>query len=99
MRIVRVCDLEDGDYVWMVETRCSESFLFETMHALRIGGKLGRQHFERNYAAQRFIMRLKDLAHSSGADAFLDPIVADSGRRSEERRVGKECRCRWSPDH
>ena len=20
-------------------------------------------------------------------------------RRSEERRVGKECRCRWSPDH
>ena len=19
--------------------------------------------------------------------------------RSEERRVGKECRCRWSPDH
>src|SRR5688572_19631476 len=21
------------------------------------------------------------------------------GRRSEERRVGKECRSRWSPDH
>src|SRR4029077_21294410 len=20
-------------------------------------------------------------------------------RRSEERRVGEECRCRWSPDH
>src|SRR5690348_17635668 len=22
-----------------------------------------------------------------------------SGQRSEERRVGKECRSRWSPDH
>src|ERR1039457_7463613 len=22
-----------------------------------------------------------------------------AGRRSEERRVGKECRSRWSPDH
>jgi len=25
--------------------------------------------------------------------------VADSGARSEERRVGKECRSRWSPYH
>src|SRR6201982_4276805 len=24
---------------------------------------------------------------------------ARQGRRSEERRVGKECRSRWSPDH
>src|SRR5690554_6905346 len=23
----------------------------------------------------------------------------EKGRRSEERRVGKECRSRWSPDH
>src|SRR4051812_50017956 len=23
----------------------------------------------------------------------------DTVERSEERRVGKECRCRWSPDH
>ena len=26
-------------------------------------------------------------------------IVLASGRRSEERRVGKECRSRWSPYH
>src|SRR5260363_462403 len=25
--------------------------------------------------------------------------AAPRGRRSEERRVGKECRSRWSPDH
>src|SRR6266849_1012945 len=33
-----------------------------------------------------------------------DPVVvvqklAPAGQRSEERRVGKECRSRWSPDH
>ena len=26
-------------------------------------------------------------------------IAAENGRRSEERRVGKECRSRWSPYH
>src|SRR5690242_21303902 len=29
----------------------------------------------------------------------LVPQVGVAGRRSEERRVGKECRSRWSPDH
>src|SRR2546422_9523929 len=27
------------------------------------------------------------------------PIYAGTGDRSEERRVGKECRSRWSPYH
>ena len=27
------------------------------------------------------------------------PIAPATGRRSEERRVGKECRSRWSPYH
>ena len=26
-------------------------------------------------------------------------IVGTNGKRSEERRVGKECRSRWSPYH
>ena len=32
---------------------------------------------------------------------FSDPILvaATDGVRSEERRVGKECRSRWSPYH
>src|SRR5688572_8116970 len=30
---------------------------------------------------------------------FLLPLVVGEKRRSEERRVGKECRSRWSPDH
>ena len=30
---------------------------------------------------------------------ILDYILADIAERSEERRVGKECRSRWSPYH
>ena len=29
----------------------------------------------------------------------LDPLQTNVGQRSEERRVGKECRSRWSPYH
>ena len=32
------------------------------------------------------------------AEVTVCPL-ADGGERSEERRVGKECRSRWSPDH
>ena len=37
-----------------------------------------------------------------GADAFgryLKEVLAENKVRSEERRVGKECRSRWSPYH
>jgi len=33
------------------------------------------------------------------AAVFLVEIAPSWGRRSEERRVGKECRSRWSPYH
>ena len=40
---------------------------------------------------------------SAGADKELKPEVPDGMlkkcNRSEERRVGKECRSRWSPYH
>ena len=32
-------------------------------------------------------------------EVFEKEEEADSGDRSEERRVGKECRSRWSPYH
>ena len=37
-----------------------------------------------------------------GADTIVAAVGADTAqrhRRSEERRVGKECRSRWSPYH
>src|SRR3989337_4296142 len=32
-------------------------------------------------------------------DGFLAPVPTGHHQRSEERRVGKECRSRWSPYH
>src|SRR3712207_6407833 len=32
-------------------------------------------------------------------EAALDPLLTGREHRSEERRVGKECRSRWSPYH
>ena len=41
--------------------------------------------------------RLNEVDEVQGLEAFAAEIVVDS--RSEERRVGKECRSRWSPYH
>ena len=30
---------------------------------------------------------------------WLCRVATNKAKRSEERRVGKECRSRWSPDH
>ena len=39
----------------------------------------------------------RDVCHQAGLVAELG--LGRSGDRSEERRVGKECRSRWSPYH
>src|SRR2546422_9733161 len=39
------------------------------------------------------VFRIKRLLYDEGF------TIAGARRRSEERRVGKECRYRWSPDH
>src|SRR5471032_3177177 len=55
---------------------------------------------ERPAAAQEEFFRAATLRHQC---AFLHTERAAeihaAGRRSEERRVGKECRSRWSPYH
>src|SRR5947199_10398970 len=33
------------------------------------------------------------------SEALQLPVIVERRRRSEERRVGKECRSRWSPYH
>ena len=44
---------------------------------------------------------MRDLANASGAAArrLMTAYYLITGNRSEERRVGKECRSRWSPYH
>ena len=55
--------------------------------------------------AHYIMERLIDKARRSGAylpysanTAYVNTIPPHK-ERSEERRVGKECRARWSPDH
>src|SRR6202790_1786428 len=48
-----------------------------------------------------FLDRLNELASSLGDRLrnFNDGLMIRRPPRSEERRVGKECRSRWSPYH
>src|SRR2546422_6028801 len=39
------------------------------------------------------------MLQAAFAEDKLTQMVEDQPRRSEERRVGKECRSRWSPYH
>ena len=59
-----------------------------------IGNRKGADRADgvQNQSAQGFG---RDIMAAAGGSSFL----TGKGIRSEERRVGKECRSRWSPDH
>ena len=49
---------------------------------------------------ERLVIGTSNAAKLSEWSRLLSPIVEVVGlERSEERRVGKECRSRWSPYH
>ena len=54
-----------------------------------------------DHAAEERGLRVAEVCWDPAADAegLKWLIVAAAHRRSEERRVGKECRSRWSPYH
>src|SRR5688572_12462112 len=71
-----------------------------------IGGEVGRGTFVRSDIAVRASIRSNAPVTSTIAAATAQPNVIDFSintptdlDRSEERRVGKECRSRWSPYH
>src|SRR3712207_8869124 len=63
---------------------------------LRSPGDLASRLVEGNEAAVE--LPGEDLAFAGGYAAVI-PAATDQVVRSEERRVGKECRSRWSPYH
>ena len=44
-------------------------------------------------------LEILHILHVAAVLLSYDEILAHMHRRSEERRVGKECRSRWSPYH
>ena len=53
---------------------------------------------QRNYCLHnRYIEEYEEFESISTEEAFY--LRAENQLRSEERRVGKECRSRWSPYH
>src|SRR3989454_11704304 len=63
-------------------------------------------HADHSYNASTFAARvtastLSDMhsAITSAIGALKGPLHGGANERSEERRVGKECRSRWSPYH
>ena len=41
----------------------------------------------------------KNVFERKASGIRFDPLIDRAEERSEERRVGKECRSRWSPYH
>jgi hypothetical protein len=68
-------DLSD---VSVIERRQNFGFALESSHALRIGGKGIRQHFQRDFTLPLSVFRAINFAHSAGAEGRNDFIRAQA---------------------
>ena len=50
-------------------------------------------------AIHQRVQRMIDMNVIVGSGYHINPKILGYNTRSEERRVGKECRSRWSPYH
>ena len=64
-------------------------------NALNEGGKMSVKAVKKATK----IKAEKDMYAAFGWLAKEGKLAFENVERSEERRVGKECRCRWSPYH
>src|SRR5439155_16929093 len=56
-----------------------------------------RQFFTADVVEEIELLRaMRETTQSGAQKAHLAPRVTMRAERSEERRVGKECRCRWT---
>ena len=71
------------------------SFLLRAKHNEQVFQILGDPEASPNDRGVAIAM----LRNAEVSAKFELPFCQDTGTRSEERRVGKECRSRWSPYH
>src|SRR2546422_11228082 len=85
----------------MVPERVPGELRDEAMILMAVPSIVGEDHIRRGLLLQRFEVLLDlgaDIREESVAKPRDDDLVVPRlGERSEERRVGKECRSRWSP--
>ena len=72
--------------------------------AAAFGAKKGKRHIISTAFEHHAILHTLDALRTEGFEVTLLPVHSDGlvrpeELRSEERRVGKECRSRWSPYH
>ena len=71
--------------------------VYRTAIYCRLSREDGDKVESNSIASQRAICE-DCIARHEDLELVCEPFV-DDGYRSEERRVGKECRSRWSPYH
>src|SRR5947209_17260407 len=77
---------------------CALPIYLGPRHVVSAGGS--EQCLDRSFAGDRLQAAPVSAAADRTVLAHLDMTdLARQARRSEERRVGKECRSRWSPYH
>ena len=69
-------DAIDGNDVRMVELGRRLRLLLEALDDMLVHRDVGRQHFDRDFALERQVVREKHGAHSALPDHPLDPILA-----------------------
>src|SRR2546428_10964899 len=80
------------------ETKNIAVRVFE-VHFARAPGIVRRRMAHACSFGKQFIVQRVDIVHSNPHPASWIALIAHRKERSEERRVGKECRSRWSPYH
>src|ERR1035441_9483777 len=89
------CDIEDlGGF-----ERYHEDFHFS--YPLKPGGRLNVDSFNGSMEVSVWDQETVDISGTKYARSQEDAhdLKIEVDHRSEERRVGKECRSRWSPYH
>src|SRR3712207_9386554 len=83
LAVALACEQAGLDSVWM-----ADHFMFPD-----------REHPEREVPVLECFVTLGAIAAATTRIRLGELVVGVPYRRSEERRVGKECRSRWSPYH
>ena len=71
------------------------TFIYKMYAIVEING----QQFKAEAGQKLFVHHIEGAENGSTVEFEKVLLVDKDGNRSEERRVGKECRSRWSPYH